>query len=254
MNAYTNCIIETSGITKTFVMGHWKKRRTEALRGVDLCVRTGEIFGILGPNGAGKTTLMNILISLLRSDSGVVRVMGREVTHRFPASIKRRMNMCSGNPNFPWSLRPSEILRFYAMLYGVPRPERDRRIERYLHEFELERYADVHFDELSSGTKQKIALAKSLLNDPEILLLDEPTVGLDPDIALKTRELIRRIHAERGITILLTTHYMREAEELCDRVAFIRQGRMVALGTRDELTAMTKTADLEGVFLELAHP
>lgn len=249
----TDIIIETTDVIKTFVMGHWRKRRTEALRGIDLQVRRGEIFGILGPNGAGKTTLMNILISLLRPDAGSVRVMGHDVTHRFPAALKRRMNMCSGNPNFPWSLRPPEILRFYAMLYGVCRRECDRRIEQCMRDFELERYVDVHFDELSSGTKQKIALAKSLLNDPDILLLDEPTVGLDPDIALKTRALVRRIHRERGITILLTTHYMREAEELCDRVAFIRQGRIVALGTRDELTAMTRTADLEGVFLELAH-
>ena len=127
------------------------------------------------------------------------------------------------------------------------------RIERNIKMFELGDYKKVLYDELSTGNKQKLAMAKAMLNDPEILLLDEPTSGLDPDIAKKTRNFIKKIHKEKKITIILTTHYMLEAEELCDRIAFIKNGKIKAQGTKAELKKLTKTKSLEGMFIELAN-
>ncbi|MBN1595568.1 ABC transporter ATP-binding protein [candidate division FCPU426 bacterium] len=246
-------IIETHSLAKTYASGVFRRRTTQALTDIDLVVQKGEIFGILGPNGAGKSTLLNILMGLITPDAGTACILGECVTPRFSQAIKRRMNMSSGNPNFPWCLSVREMLTFYGLLYGVPLKELRSRQEDLLSLLELRDNADTRYDELSTGNKQRLALAKSLINDPDILLLDEPTLGLDPDISQKIRRRIRALHQEQNKTILLTTHYMKEAEELCDRVAFIKTGRIIALGTREELQAMTKTRDMEEMFLELAH-
>jgi len=246
-------IIEVRGIHKTYKSGMFGRRKTHALRGIDLDIKKGEIFGVLGPNGAGKTTFLNILIGQLETDEGSVMVMGHDVTKNFSNNIKSRMNMCSGNPNFPWSLNVEEALKFYGMLYGFSGKDLKHRVEHNIEIFGLEENRRVLYDELSTGNKQKLAMAKAMLNDPEILLLDEPTTGLDPDIAQKTRKLIKKIHKERDITTILTTHYMPEAEELCGRIAFIRNGKIIALGTKSELKKSTKTKDLEGMFIALAN-
>jgi ABC-2 type transport system ATP-binding protein len=247
--------ITVDSVSKTFTRGFWRKKHTEALRSVSLQIKKGEIFGLLGPNGAGKTTLLNILSTQLTADSGEVLILGRRLGRsvgRGQYALKCRMNMCSGNPNFPWSLTVRETLKFYAMLYGLGGPRCERTVDSYIGMLELDEFSDRRYDSLSTGTKQRLALAKSLLNDPEILFLDEPTIGLDPDIARKIRSLILDIHKRRHITILITTHYMREAEDMCERVAFIKGGTIRAVGTAEELQAMTHTADLEGVFLEFA--
>jgi len=246
-------IIEVRGIHKTYKSGFFGKRKTYALRGIDLDIQKGEIFGVLGPNGAGKTTFLNILIGQLETDEGSVKVMGHDVTRNFSNNIKTRMNMCSGNPNFPWSLNVEEALRFYGMLYGYSGKDLKYRIEHNIELFDLDKNRKVLYDELSTGNKQKLAMAKAMLNDPEILLLDEPTTGLDPDIAQKTRKLIKKIHGKSDITTILTTHIMPEAEELCERIAFIRNGQILAMGTKKELKKMTKTKDLEGMFIALAN-
>jgi ABC-2 type transport system ATP-binding protein len=239
-------------VFKTYKSGFFRKRRTEALKGVTLEVRKGEILGLLGPNGAGKTTLLNIFTMQLEADSGRVFALGKDITRSVDNVIKTRINMCSGNPNFPWSLTVEETLIFYSLLYGLCLKARRDKVQEVIRMFELEKFAKTRYDELSTGGKQRLALAKSLLNDPEILFLDEPTIGLDPDMAKKVRELVLRIHKERKITIILTTHYMKEAEELCERIVFIKDGEIKAMGTKEELEAMTKTEDMEGVFLELA--
>ncbi|PKN00092.1 MAG: ABC transporter ATP-binding protein [Elusimicrobia bacterium HGW-Elusimicrobia-2] len=245
--------IEMKSICKTYVTGFFAKRKIVALQDVNFSIRKGEIFGLMGPNGVGKTTLLNILISQLLADSGELWIDGKNYTKEFPVSFKKKINMCSGNPNFPWCMTVKEILKFYSLLYGLSLSDGRMSVERSIQLFELEKYADTRFDEISTGTKQRLALAKSLLNSPEILLLDEPTIGLDPDISIKIREFIKNLHRERNITIVLTTHYMKEAEELCDRVAFIKNGSILAMGTKDELQNHTQKNNLEEVFIELAN-
>jgi ABC-2 type transport system ATP-binding protein len=229
--------ISARGLIKTYTSGFFRKKKKEVLHGIDLEVRTGVIYGVLGPNGAGKTTLISILSALNLPDGGELSVMGLDA-RRHADRVRARVNISSGNPNFIWNMSVMEILSFYQMLYG----RRDaRRIGELIALFDLEPYRRTRFEELSTGTKHKLALAKSLVNDPEVLFLDEPTVGLDPDASLRVRELIRQIHSDKRTTIVLTTHYMREAEELCEHISFLKQGRVLAAGTPEELKAMIRT-------------
>lgn len=210
-----------------------------ALRGVNLRIPRGEIFGLLGPNGAGKTTLISIMATLLRQTRGEVEVLGFD-SLRDAKEIRKRINIASGNPNLIWSLTVYENLRYYAMLYGI----RDKRIvENLIKDFELEEFRNVEFNRLSTGNKQKLILARAFINDPELVFLDEPTKGLDPPIARRLREKIIAMQEERGITVVLTTHYMSEAEMLCKRIAFINHGEIVAEGTKEELKRMLKMRD-----------
>jgi len=226
--------IDVKDLRKTFVSGWIRKRKKEALRGVDLSVPEGAFWCLLGPNGAGKTTLLSILSNLITPERGEVRVFGKDL-RRDGAEITRRMNLSSGHANFLWSMTVRENVEYYAMLYGVPRQPRKQKVNELLDLFDLHDFARVRFEELSTGTKQKLSLAKALVNDPELLLLDEPTVGLDPDVARRIRETIQRLHKEKGTTILMTTHNMREAETLSERVAFIKEGRIRAAGKPREL-------------------
>jgi ABC-2 type transport system ATP-binding protein len=248
-----NEVIRAKSVYKTYRSGFLKKRLTHALRGIDLSVGEGEIFGLLGPNGAGKTTLLNIFSCQLLPDSGQVWILGNEITRHAGLKLRSRLNMCSGNPNFPWSLTVEENLKFYSLLYGLSGKTLKKVISKYIEMFGLAKFRKIRYDELSTGNKQKLALAKALVNNPEVLFLDEPTIGLDPDMGKKIREVIRRIPEEMKTTIIVTTHYMRDAEELCGRIAFIKDGEIKALGTSDQLVDMTNTEDLEGAFLELAE-
>jgi ABC-2 type transport system ATP-binding protein len=240
--------VKAEGIYKYFKDGvHGKK---EVLKNVSVDIADGEIFGILGPNGAGKTTLISILSTLTIPDSGNVEVFGIDAL-RDPSSVKRIVNISSGNPNFPWSLTVYENLRYFSMLYGLKKKE--KAINNVIDTLELEPFRNARFDSLSTGTKQRLSLAKALLNEPRLLFLDEPTVGLDPDMAIKIRRLIKRIHKDKGITIVLTTHYMKEAEQLCGRIAFIKRGEIIANAPPDELKRQMKlgeaiTIEYEGEF------
>ena len=234
--------IDVKDLRKTFVSGWIRKRKKEALRGVDLSVPEGAFWCLLGPNGAGKTTLLSILSNLITPERGEVRVFGKDL-RRDGAEITRRMNLSSGHANFLWSMTVRENVEYYAMLYGVPRQPRKQKVNELLDLFDLHDFARVRFEELSTGTKQKLSLAKALVNDPELLLLDEPTVGLDPDVARRIRETIQRLHKEQGTTILMTTHNMREAETLSERVAFIKEGRIRAAGKPRELKRQLRLGD-----------
>lgn len=234
--------VEVKNLRKTFVSGWFRRRKKEALRGVDLYVPEGAFWGLLGPNGAGKTTLLSILSNLLTPEQGEVRVMGKDIRTN-GAEITRRMNLSSGHANFLWSMTVRENVEYYAMLYGLSRKTRKRKAEELLDLFDLREFSNVRFEELSTGTKQKLSLCKALVNDPELLLLDEPTVGLDPDVARRIRDAIRRLHEEKGTTILMTTHNMKEAEVLCEQVAFIREGRIRAVGKPQELKRELKLGD-----------
>ena len=226
--------IDARDVTKTFRSGWLRRRETPALRGVSLAVPRGAIFGLLGPNGAGKTTFLSILATLLVPDGGSVRVLGHDVV-REAGALRRRLNMASGRPSFLWSLRVGEILAFYGRLYGLAGAPLRRRVDELIELAELGPHRRVPYSELSTGLKQRVALAKSLVNDPELLFLDEPTLGLDPDVSVRVRQHIAELRRERAMTIVLTTHNMREAEELCDEIAFIKEGRILARGTSGEL-------------------
>src|SRR6266508_1658159 len=245
--------VEARDLTKTLRAGWFHRRRTEALRGASLEVPRGAIFGLLGPNGAGKTTLLSILATLLLPDSGSARILGHDVV-REAFAIRRRLNMASGNASFIWSLRPAEVLTFYGRLYGLSGRRLSGRVSELIERFELSSHSKTEYNELSTGLKQRLAMAKALLNDPEVLFLDEPTLGLDPDVSIRIRAHIAALRRERGTTIILTTHYMREAEQLCDTIAFIKSGRILAQGTADELKRKIRIGDVISLRLEPAVP
>jgi len=245
--------IDAREVAKTFRSGWFRPRLTDALLGVTLQVPRGAIVGLLGPNGAGKTTLLSILATLLIPDRGTARVLGLDVV-RDSMALRRRLNMASGRPSFLWSLRVSEIIAFYGRLYGLSGVALRVRVDKLIEQYELKPYRGVPYSELSTGLKQRVALAKSLVNDPELLFLDEPTLGLDPDVSVRVRAHIAALRRERGMTIVLTTHYMREAEELCDEVAFIKAGRILDAGTPDALKRRIGLGDVIALRLEPAPP
>ncbi len=204
--------------------------RTEALRGVDLTVERGEIFGLLGPNGAGKTTLTKILSTLLIPTSGEAKVLGLDVV-RQAAELRPRIGLVlGGERGLYYRVSARENLRYFADLFGVPLDQRAARIDEVLERVGLSAAADRRVEEFSRGMKQKLHLARGILHRPELLFLDEPTIGLDPKSARETRKLIRAL-IEDGVTIFLTTHYMFEAEELCHRLAVLSKGQIVARDT-----------------------
>ena len=238
-----NLAVEIKGLYKTYIQGIFKKRKKEALKGIDLSVPLGSIWGILGPNGAGKTTLISIIAGLLIPDKGIVNVLGKDVQAHIN-EICKRINLSSGHANFLWSMTVKENLNYYAMLYGIYGKKRDYKIEQLLDLFSLRDYKDVRFEELSTGTKQRLSLAKAFINDPELILLDEPTVGLDPDAAISIRETIQWFHRKKNTTFVITTHNMKEAEILCDEVSFIFEGRIKAKGSPDMLKKELRIGDI----------
>ncbi len=216
--------IEVQNVSMTY---HGGRNALRALSQVSISVREGEIFGLLGPNGAGKTTLISILSGILSPDSGTARIMGLDCA-REAKKVQRILNVVSGFTGVIRSLSCQEALTYYCLLYNVR--NRREKVDYVLRATGLEESRHVEADELSSGMKQRFLIAKGLLNDPAVLILDEPTVGLDVESAIGIRKMIKRLRKE-GRTLLLTTHNMFEAEELCDRIAFINRGRIVATGT-----------------------
>ncbi len=235
--------IDARDVVKTFRSGWLWRRATPALSGVSLTVPRGAIFGVLGPNGAGKTTLLSILATLLTADGGQVTILGHDIS-RDASLVRRRLNMASGNASFLWNQRPAEIVAFYGRLYGLAGRTLRQRVDELLELCELTAYRRVAYNELSTGLKQRLALAKALVNEPELLFLDEPTLGLDPDVSVRLRRHIAALRRERGMTIVLTTHYMREAEQLCDEIAFIKSGRVLARGTAGELKRQIRIGEV----------
>jgi ABC-2 type transport system ATP-binding protein len=209
--------------------------RVHALRGVDLHVKTGEIFGLLGPNGAGKTTLLKILSCLVLPDAGRAELDGFDV--RQEDKVKVRLGLVhSDERSFYWRLTGRENLRFFARLYDVPGHRMDARIEELLRKVDLIDAAPRRFSDYSSGMKQRLAIARALLHDPPILLMDEPTRSLDPQASLSLRALIRdELKGRDRKTVLLATHNLREAEALCDRIAILVEGTVRQVGTVAEV-------------------
>lgn len=213
-------------------------------------VHSGEIFGFLGPNGAGKTTTIKMIVGLLQPSSGTVKVAGFDVQTQ-PMQAKTISGYVPDEPNLYAKLSARELLRFVGDLYGMERRQVERRSEELLRLFSLSDAADDSIDSYSHGMQQKIALAVALVHDPKVLVLDEPTVGLDPKSARLIKDLLRQM-AGRGAAIFLSTHILEIAERMCDRIGIINQGRLIAVGTMDELRALGRgETSLEDIFLGL---
>jgi ABC-2 type transport system ATP-binding protein len=221
-------VVEVENVSKKF---RYRGKNFHALRDVSFSIKKGEIFGLLGPNGAGKTTMLNIILGILEQDSGDVRLFGRRVC----PDVLEKMNIVASDIRFHWVLRPKDILEFYGRVYGLDAEERGRQMEKLSRVFGIEDAMYRRFIYLSTGERMRLNFAKALLNKPELLLLDEPTLGLDPDMAIKVRSEIMRVNRKFHTTVLLTSHYMHEAEQLCDRIAFVHHGRVVDTGSVDKV-------------------
>jgi ABC-2 type transport system ATP-binding protein len=230
--------IEAEGLRRTYRTTTGVVRRKsleiEAVRGIDFQVPEGELFGLLGPNGAGKTTTIKMLITLLIPTAGSARVLGLDVVEQAQEVRKRIGYVFGGERGVYERLSGYDNLRYFAELYGVPAGEQRRRIEELLEVVGLKGREHERAEGYSRGMKQRLHVARGLLHDPDVIFLDEPTIGLDPVGARDVRATIASL-TEAGKTVLLTTHYMFEADALCDRIAVISQGRIVAEGTPTEL-------------------
>ncbi len=239
----SNTVAEVRGLKKCF-NGFW------AVDGISFDINKGEILGLLGPNGAGKTTTIHMLLGLTTPTEGEIKVFGLDLAgHR--EEILSRVNFSSSYVSLPYSLTVRENLRVYSRIYSVEEPV--KKIEELLKTFEIEDIRDVSTRKLSSGQITRVCLAKALLNDPEVLFLDEPTASLDPYMADKTRGLLKRIKDEKGLSILYTSHNMKEMEEMSDRIIFIDRGRIIATGSVKDVVGEFHRKSLEEVFLKIAQ-
>ena len=233
--------ISTQRLTKRY-------RTLVAVESLDLEVGRGEVFGFLGPNGAGKTTTIRMLTGLLLPSSGTATVAGFDVVEQ-PLEVKRRVGYMAENPFLYEKLTGREFLRFVADLHSVDPTASRERAQRLLALFELADKADASIDSYSRGMRQKLALSASLMHEPEILFLDEPTSGMDPRSARTVKDMLTGL-ARRGRTVLVSTHILEIAQHMCDRVGIIANGRLLATGTLDELRG-GRDASLEDIVLEL---
>jgi ABC-2 type transport system ATP-binding protein len=230
--------IEVQGLTKNY-------ENVAAVKGIDFEVCAGEVFGLLGPNGAGKTTTVEILEGIRSRSGGRVSVLGFDPEEQ-PAAVKDRVGVCLQQTNLQEKMKVREAIALFGSFYS-------RTVDggKLLERLQLQEKRDAHYSQLSGGQKQRLALALALLNDPQVLFLDEPSAGLDPQARLEIHELVGNLRREQR-TILLTTHYIEEAEKLCDRVAIIDEGRIVAMGTPREIQDRTlASATIE---IECARP
>lgn len=229
--------------------------KIEAVKRVTLEVKAGEIFGILGPNGSGKSTLIRLIATLLLPDDGQIRVFGHDVT-REPIAVRRLLNRVSVEAAFFKKLSSWENLCYAARLYGIPTRQARRDAVRILGRLGLEeKKLDVSMETMSRGMQQKVAIARALISNPRMLLLDEPTTGLDPRSKREVQGFVRELWQGQGTTVLLTTHDMAEADNLCARVAMMYEGRVVALDTPDALKKTycpgQQNATLDDVFFAI---
>lgn len=261
-------IVQVQELTKSYVKktvqegaGFWAKmlpssKKSETLLAVDhvnFTIRQGEIFGLLGPNGAGKTSTIKMLCTLLEPSSGTATVCGYDVVRQADLVRQNLGAVMTGERSIYWKLTGRENLVYFAALYHIPPAVAKPRIDELLERFELSKRADELVERYSSGMKQRIAVAKAMLAKPPIILLDEPTIGLDPQSARNLRELILELKSE-GHTILLTTHYMEEADQLCDRIGIIDQGKIIALDTPAMLKQSINRLDVMQLEVENFDP
>ena len=238
-------MISINGVSKSYDGG-----KHYAVREMTLELRPGEIFGLLGPNGAGKTTTLKMITGILDPDAGHIKVAGHDIV-RDSIAAKSSFAFVPDDPNTFLRLRGIEYLNFMSSLYGQPAEGRAARIEALAREFEMANVLGDRMQTYSHGMRQKIVLIGALLLDPPVWILDEPMTGLDPRSAFKLKQRMRE-HADRGRTVLFSTHVLDVAEKLCDRVGIIADGRLMSLGTVDELRSQNRLdGSLESIFLQL---
>jgi ABC-2 type transport system ATP-binding protein len=256
----TAAAIETERLTKRFrllnsyrdlLVYPWRRSTKLAVDDLTLTVNTGELFGLLGENGAGKTTLIRMLSTTLLPTSGRAFVAGHDVA-REPHPVRRRIGLVTGDErSFYWRLTGRQNLNFFATLYHLPQREMRTRVDALLETLGIGQYADRLFNTYSSGTRQRFAIARGLLTDPDLLFLDEPTRSLDPMAADELRRYISgHIVGDLGRTVLLATHTLAEAESICSRVGIIRHGRLAAVGSMDELRRRTRLSSVVDLVLD----
>jgi ABC-2 type transport system ATP-binding protein len=222
---------------------------TEALRGVSLNIEEGAFFGLLGPNGAGKSTLIHCTTGLAVPTAGTIRVFGHDAVHDYEQA-RVAVGLAPQELNLDFFLTVEESLDYHAGYFGMPRRERRERVRELLEAFSLSEKAKDRTRWLSGGMKRRLVLARALMHRPRLLILDEPTAGVDVELRLELWHYVQRIN-EEGTTILLTTHYLEEAEQLCDQIAFINHGEIVAQGTSSDLASRFGVTSLEDAYLEL---
>jgi ABC-2 type transport system ATP-binding protein len=221
-----------------------------ALNRLTVKLEKGDVFGFIGPNGAGKTTTIQILLGLIKPTGGKVTVFGKDL-ERHRVEILQRSNFSSAYTGLPSNLKVWENLLIFSMIYGVN--DHRQKTKELLDMFEIAHLRNKITGNLSSGESTRVNLCKALLNDPELLMLDEPTASLDPDIADKVRKLLRRIQREKAITMIYTSHNMRDVQEVCDRVLFMHKGRIIAEGTPQQVMDKFNQKSLEDVFISVAR-
>ena len=240
-------MLRLNNISKTYGKGTIK-----AVDNVNLDIKKGEIFGFLGPNGAGKTTTIKMIVGLLKPDEGTITLDNVNVWEE-PLKAKSMISFVPDNSEIYDRLKGIEYLNFIADMYGVSKEERRKKMDYYLELFNIKDAVGDIIASYSHGMKQKIVLTSALLNDPKLFILDEPMVGLDPKSSFQLKEIMRE-RCNRGNTVFFSTHILEVAEKLCDRIAIINKGKIIALGTMEELRRYGEEKEsLENIFLELTE-
>jgi ABC-2 type transport system ATP-binding protein len=239
----TDVVLEARGLVKDY-------RRTRAVDGVDLTMHAGERVALLGPNGAGKTTTLLMVLGVVSPDAGWVQICGHRLD-RDRSRAAEHVGFAAGYLPLAERMRVREYLRLYGQLYGLVDP--DPQIDAGLARFRVTHLADAMGTELSSGQRTLIGIVRATLHSPRVLVLDEPTASLDPDVAARVRSGLREISDAEGTALLVTSHDMAEVERLCERVVFLSSGRIVADGTPEQVATTYGRGNLEGVFLHLAE-
>jgi len=243
----TQAAIEISNLVKTYAPQHNQPEKY-ALKGVDLTIPRGSIFGLLGPNGAGKSTMINILAGLVNKTSGSIRIWGFD-QDQSPRQSRAAIGVMPQELNLDPFFTPRGALEVQAGLYGIP--AKDRQSDAILEMVGLTDKAHAYARTLSGGMRRRLLLAKALVHHPQILVLDEPTAGVDIELRQMLWQNVRRLNRERGMTIILTTHYLEEAEEMCDEIAILSQGQIV---TQDTTKNLLGKLDAKALIIQPAHP
>jgi len=240
-------MIKSLELTKIFT--DKKRGQVFAVNKASFEISPGEIFGLLGLNGAGKTTTLRLLAGLLKPNSGTAYICGIDVVKQ-PEKSKAKLGFLTGTTGLYGRLKASEMIRYFGQLYGMSKSETDQRLDELMEILGMTEFAETRCDKLSSGTKQKVSIARTMIHDPEVIILDEPTAGLD---VISSRAVIDFINTEkaRSKTIIFSTHIMHEAEKLCDRIGVIHEGRIIDIGTPDELKNKTGCADMDDAFVKM---